>query len=290
MITQIETAFLDSLALQRVGRYAGAMDYGEAIVLALVQGFTEFLPISSSAHLVLVRALGGGVEDSAALAFDVAVHFGTLVAVVLWFRRELLAVATKGLGAPFSDSADARLLRGLLIGTVPVGAAALLAGDAVEDVRTPLVIMISTIVFGLVLWHSDRAGKRDRELGSLTLADVWAVGFAQVLALLPGTSRSGITITAALYRGMSRQAAARFSFLLSVPVIALASAKGVMDLMSEDLHVELGPLLVGVVVSAISAFTCIEFFMRLVGKVGLSPFVVYRLLLGVAIAVWLIVA
>jgi len=265
------------------------MNYGEAIILALVQGLTEFLPISSSAHLVLVRALGGGTEDTAALAFDVAVHFGTLIAVVLWFRHDLLRLARRGLRAPLSDSPDARLVRGLLIGTVPVGLVALLVGEHIEDVRTPLTIMITTIVFGLVLWHSDRVGARRRNLRSLTLADVWSVGCAQVLALLPGTSRSGITITAALYRGMKRDDAARFSFLLSIPVIALAGGKGIMDLMSKDLGIGLGQLLVGVVVSAISAFVCIDVFMRLIGRVGLFPFVVYRLLLGVAIAVWLVV-
>lgn len=257
------------------------MELLQIIILALVQGLTEFLPISSSAHLILVPVLTDWPDQG--LAFDVAVHAGTLSAVVLYFRHELARmivewfVSFKGRLTP-----DARLAWAVLIGTIPVGLAGLLFKDMIEtQLRSPLVIAVATIVFGLLLWYSDKTGKRNKNEYGLLLCDVLIIGVAQALALIPGTSRSGITITAALMLGLKREAAARFSFLLSIPVIFLAGAFETMEYLETASIEDAQALLIGALISAVSAYACIHYFLKLLERIGMMPFVAYRLVLGV---------
>ena len=258
------------------------MDTLQTILLALLQGLTEFLPISSSAHLILLpRMLGWGDQG---LAFDVAVHVGTLMAVIFYFRNDVQRLLGAWLASCLQRqmTAEARLAWLLLLGTVPVAMAGLLLHDVVEMyLRSPLVIALATIGFGLLLGLADWRGRQVRSEDSLTLADVIWIGLAQALALIPGTSRSGITMTAGLALGLTRSAAARFSFLLSIPVILLAGGYESLKLMQQLEPVAWGEILLGTAVAATSAYLCIHFFMRLIERIGMLPFVVYRLLLGV---------
>lgn len=251
-----------------------------AIVLALVQGVTEFLPISSSAHLILVPVLFGWADQG--LAFDVAVHLGALIAVLAYFRHDVAGLthgSLRWLGGGGMNP-EARLALWIALGTVPVGLAGLLLGGQIEaHLRDPVIIAVTTIVFALLMWWADtrRAG---RSLDSMGWRDVLLIGLAQALALIPGTSRSGITMTAALAAGLSREAAARFSFLLSIPVILLASGLKGLELLGSPVAVDWTALLVGVVVSAVSAYVCIALFLNTITRLGFLPWVVYRLVLG----------
>jgi len=257
----------------------------QIVTLALVQGLTEFLPISSSAHLILVPVLTDWPDQG--LAFDVAVHAGTLTAVVLYFRRELARMFVEWF-ASFGGrlTADARLAWAVLIGTIPVGLAGILFKDLIEtQLRSPMVIAVATIVFGLLLWYADRTGRRSKNEYGLLLCDVLVIGLAQALALIPGTSRSGITITAGLMMGLKREAAARFSFLLSIPVIFLAGSLETVEYLSAASIHDAQPLLVGALMSAVSAYACIHYFLKLLERIGMLPFVAYRLVLGAVLVV-----
>lgn len=257
------------------------MDTLHAIVLALVQGLTEFLPISSSAHLILVPVLLGWPDQG--LMFDVAVHFGTLTAVVVYFRRELHGMTVSWFDSLRTHNPDeeARLAWAVLLGTIPLGLAGLLFHTEVETLlRSPLVIASATILFGLALWYADVKGVQTRCEYRMGAWRVAAVAFAQVLALIPGTSRSGATITAGLLVGLDRKAAARFSFLLSVPAIAMASLYETMNLVEASEAIDWASMAIGVAVSALSAYACIHYFLKLLDRVGMLPFVVYRMLLG----------
>ncbi|NOY61580.1 MAG: undecaprenyl-diphosphate phosphatase [Gammaproteobacteria bacterium] len=270
------------------------MDFTQILVLAILQGLTEFLPISSSAHLILVPTLVGWPDQG--LAFDVAVHVGTLCAVMAYFRRELvpmsrdwvLSITTR------QQTADSRLAWGVIIGTIPVGIVGLLFKDYIEIyLRSPLVIATTTIIFGLLLWWADaysnkrhkndttNAEQKNLRIYGLSLKDVLIIGGAQALALIPGTSRSGITMTAGLFLGLGRDAAARFSFLLSIPVIILSGGLKTLDLIQSALPVEWGSIAIGATLSGLVAYLCIHFFLKLLDRVGMLPFVIYRLILGV---------
>ncbi|WJW75369.1 undecaprenyl-diphosphate phosphatase [Thiohalobacter sp. IOR34] len=257
------------------------MELIQIISLALLQGLTEFLPISSSAHLILVPQLLGWPDQG--LAFDVAVHIGTLAAVVFYFRQELGRMLGDWLGslAGRGLTADARLAWAVGFGTIPVGLAGLLFKDVIEtSLRSPLVIAATTVGFGLLLGWADHAGSRRRDEHSIGWKDVLLIGVAQAVALIPGTSRSGITMTAGLLAGLSREAAARFSFLLSIPVILLAGGLETRELLASPVPVDWTALSLGAALSALSAYLCIHFFLKLLARIGFMPFVVYRLLLG----------
>lgn len=258
------------------------MDLLQTIVLSIVQGLTEFLPISSSAHLILAPRLLGWPDQG--LAFDVAVHVGTLSAVVGYFRNEVVTLAGDWSRSLIERRSvgESRLAWAVLLGTIPVGLAGLLTGDIIElYLRSPLVIAATTLVFGGLLWWADCRSTRSREEHSLTWSDVLLIGCAQALALIPGTSRSGITITAGLAAGLTRAAAARFSFLLSIPVIVLAGGLETLDLLQSDSPAPWRDLVLGAVLSAASAYLCIHLFLKLLERVGMLPFVIYRLALGV---------
>jgi undecaprenyl-diphosphatase len=253
----------------------------QIIVLALVQGLTEFLPISSSAHLILVPVLSDWPDQG--LAFDVAVHVGTLSAVVWYFRKEVIAMSRDWFGSCLQRQqvGESRLAWAVIWGTVPVVIGGLLLHDLVDTVlRSPLVIAWATIGFGLLLWLADWLGQRQRDEHHLTWRDVVVIGLAQALALIPGTSRSGITMTAGLFMGLTREAAARFSFLLSIPTILMAGSYKSLHLVKEAATVDWFAMFIGVVLSALTAYLCIHLFLKLLERIGMLPFVLYRLLLG----------
>ena len=256
------------------------MDTFQAVALALLQGLTEFLPISSSAHLILLPVLVGWEDQG--LAFDVAVHVGTLMAVVAYYRKDLKQIIAAWFGSVFGKAMteDARLAWYVILGTIPVGIVGILLPDSVEAMlRSPLVIAGSTIVFGLLLWFSEKIAKE--QWSSISLLDAVIIGLFQAIALIPGTSRSGITITAGLMTGLKRESAARFSFLLSIPVIALAGMLKGLELYNTAAPMMWDLVLIGAFVSALVAYVSIGWFLQLLNKVGMIPFVVYRLVLGV---------
>jgi len=258
------------------------METWHLVVLAVLQGLTEFLPISSSAHLIFFPKLLGWPDQG--LAFDVAVHLGTLIAVLGYFRKDVAAMLAAWFAsvARRRQSRESRLAWGVIFGTVPVGLCGLFFGDYVETtLRSTVVIAIATIICGLLLWWADSLSEHERDEYTLSWADVFVVGIAQAIALIPGTSRSGITITAGVMLGLSRTAAARFSFLLSIPVIVLAGLLELFKVVSATTVTETWfQLTTGVVCSALTAYLSIHFFLKLLDRIGFVPFVVYRLILG----------
>lgn len=256
------------------------MDIFQAIALALLQGLTEFLPISSSAHLILLPVLLGWEDQG--LAFDVAVHVGTLTAVTAFYRKDIWQII-KGWSYSLAGKGvtdDSKLAWYVVLGTIPVGLVGILLPEVVETtLRSPLVIAASTIVFAILLWFSERQAKETRS--TITLKDAIIVGLFQAIALIPGTSRSGITITAGLLTGLKREHAARFSFLLSVPVIALAGVVKGLDLYKSSEPVMWDLLMIGASLSAVVAYLSIGWFLKLLEKIGMMPFVYYRIFLGI---------
>ena len=244
--------------------------------------------MSSSAHaIVLPRWLGW--EDQG-LDFDVATHFGTLGAVLIYFRKKLaeLSVASFQFVRTFEPSEDSRYASYLVLATFPIVIVGWLSKGLVEThFRSIVVIGAATLLFGLLLLVADRIGKRTKQESGLTVWFALLIGTAQVLALIPGTSRSGITITCALFLGFTRTAAARFSFLLAIPTIGAASVLTLTDLVRATEPVNWVALTIACITSFIAAYLCIDFFLKLVEKIGMVPFVVYRVLLGGGILVWL---
>lgn len=261
------------------------MDMIHVVILALIQGITEFLPVSSSAHLILPKEILGWPDQG--LVFDVAVHLGTLMAVIVYFRKDVSALIigwSQSLITRKQNDAST-LAWAIIVATIPAGVVGILCNNLIEEhLRSIAVIAASTIIFGLLLGYADKRGDGHATLVDMTLRIALIIGCAQALALIPGTSRSGITITAALLLGFSRTDAARFSFLMSIPVIVLSG--GLKGLELVDSHqVDWTALSTGVIVSAVSAYICIHYFLSFINRLGMTPFVVYRLLLGSALLV-----
>jgi undecaprenyl-diphosphatase len=264
-----------------------------AIILGIIQGLTEFLPVSSSAHLALIPWLLGWNDQG--LSFDIALHVGTVLAVIVYFFRDWVQIIAQGFGLHIgSDSAlrrNPRLLWLLVLGSVPAGIAGLLVKDLAENVwrNNQYLIGSMLILVGLFMWWADRQGSRNKDLGNVTPGDSLTIGTAQALALVPGVSRSGITICAGLLRNLDRPSAARFSFLLATPAIAGAAAKDAWDLMRHGGGIAGIPhdmrtaLIVGVVVSAITGALTIQFFLNFLRRQSLSFFVWYRLVFGIIV-------
>ncbi len=263
------------------------LDIWQVITLALVQGITEFLPISSSAHLILVPILMGWEDQGT--AFDVALHVGTLIAVLMYFRKDLIPLLSSWKESIVTRqlTEESRLVWGVGLGTIPVAIFGLIlsAFDLNESMRNYVLIASTTIFFGLLLGWADFTGQRKRNEYSLTWTDITLIGLAQAVSLIPGTSRSGITMTAALMLGLNRTAAARFSFLLSIPVIILAGAEETLSLLLDEqvIAVSWTYLLLGIMVSSISAYLCIHGLIKLLGQFSMLPFVIYRLGLGIVL-------
>lgn len=257
------------------------MDWLQVAVLAVVQGLTEFLPISSSAHLILVPVLTHWGDQG--LAFDVALHIGSLSAVLIYFRKEIGRMLVNGLKAVSGHgiNEDARLMIWIVIATIPVCLVGFLLKDVISHyMRSTLIIGASLIVFGVVLGYADWRNRGTRSEYQMTWKDALIIGAAQVLALIPGTSRSGITITAALLTGMSREGASRFSFLLSIPVIVLAGGLETITLLQSPQAIDGPAMIAGILLSGISAYLCIHYFLAIIKKLGMQPFVIYRVLFG----------
>ncbi len=271
------------------------MTAAQAAILGLIQGITEFLPISSSGHLILASRLFGWPDQG--LLFDTAAHSGSLVAVLVYFRRDLrrlLAGWARAAGGAGTDppagsarpsAASPRLARQLLIATVPVAVGGLLAADLLaRGARGTLLIAATTVLFGLAMGWADRRVTADRSIEELTTTQVLGVGLAQALALVPGTSRSGVTITAGLLAGLSREDAARFSFLLAVPVGLLVALKDLWELAAGGFANGDGlAAAVGFLVSGLSAYAAIGWLLGWVRRQRLTLFVVYRVVLGLAL-------
>ena len=263
------------------------MEWLQILVLASVQGLTEFLPVSSSAHLILVPALTGWPDQG--LAFDVAVHVGSLAAVLIYFRRDFAAMLREGLHFPIGAGGQGRIVWLVVVASIPAGVVGLAVGFGFsETLRDPLVIAAATIGFGLLLLAAERAGAKSRGLESIDLRDAIVIGCAQALALIPGTSRSGITMTAGLLVGLTPAASARFSFLLSAPVILMAGCYKTLQLAAGVADAQWSALVAGAMVAAVCAYACIHAFLRLVDRIGFAPFVAYRLALG-GVLLWIFV-
>lgn len=266
------------------------IDWYQAALLAIIQGLTEFLPISSSAHLVIPALVMGWPDQG--LAFDVAVHVGTLSAVVLYYRQDLWLMAREWFaslaGGPVTD--NSRLVWYIGLATIPAGLVGLSAGSFIEsELRSLPVIATTTLVFGLLLGVADRRAGQGSQGRALSLPVALGIGMAQAMAPVPGVSRSGVTITAALLLGMDRQAAARFSFLLSIPIIASAGALKAWELSQSTVTVDWLLLGFATLLSGATAYLCIALFLRLLDRVGLMPFVYYRVVLAAVLyALWFV--
>jgi len=256
----------------------------QVVILAIVQGLTEFLPISSSGHLVLVPYLFEWTDQG--LAFDVAVHFGSLAAVCIFFRKDIASLFSGGvqvLGGNLK-SPESRMALAIALGTVPAALAGLLFASWIEqNLRDPAVIVYTLAGYGVLMALADRFGRSEKNISGVGLKDAIIIGCAQALALVPGTSRSGVTITAARILGFERQDAARFSFLLSAPVILLAAGYKFVEMVTSDVSIAWGQLALGALVACVVAYISIEFFMRVVTRIGLAPFAIYRLILAAII-------
>lgn len=259
----------------------------QAIVLAIVQGFTEFLPISSSAHLFLVPWLLGWPDQG--LDFDIALHIGTLIAVLVYFFQDWLQIVSQAVGFSYGKDEELkqspRLLWYLVLASVPAGLIGLKFKDQIETtLRSPFVMGTMLILIGILLWVAERFSHRVKHIGQMTLADTLMIGTSQALALVPGTSRSGITISTGLFRGLTHSAAARFSFLLSTPIVAASGLKSVYDLSKHGLSEGmLTPFLVGIAGSALVGIAVIAFFLKVIRKHGLAPFIAYRIIFGIIV-------
>jgi undecaprenyl-diphosphatase len=257
----------------------------EAIVLGITQGLTEFLPISSTAHLRIVPAFAGWEDPGA--AFTAIVQLGTMVAVLLYFREDLLRIARAWLRSlrdrSVRQTLDARLGWYILLGTIPIGIFGLIFKDQIENgARDLYLISIALIVFGLVLLAAEEVGTKDRSIEDLNRRDGIFIGLWQALALIPGVSRSGSTISAGLFRGLDRPSAARYSFLLSVPAVVLSGVfelKSVID-GSEHTDVGAGALIIATVLAFVVGYWSIAFLLRWIAHHSTIVFVVYRVALG----------
>jgi undecaprenyl-diphosphatase len=276
----------------------------QAVVLAIIQGLGEFIPISSSGHLIIARRLLGWNELSAAqeLTFDVALHFGTLLSVLLYFRRTWFQIIRAALGGKivrFSETGgsdenltlqerkeERMLLWFLALATIPGAIAGKLLEHSAEDYFREHLMLIAAalIVVALLMWLGEKVGKREKPLTRISFADAIIVGLAQAFALVPGVSRSGSTITAGLFRNMTREAAVRFSFLLSTPLIAGAALVKAHELHKDGLPQAMhAPFLVGILVSAIVGYITIAWLIRYLQSNSLRVFIVYRIVAGVIV-------
>jgi undecaprenyl-diphosphatase len=257
----------------------------QIIVLSLIQGLTEFLPVSSSAHLIL----GSRVFDwpDQGLVFDVATHLGTLLAVLVYFRKDLWKMVLPWIASGKGDQGSRQLGLILVVASVPaIVAGGLLHGWVESSLRDTRIIAFTTIGFGLLLWWADARFARSKILLDMNMKAGVLIGLAQMLALVPGTSRSGITITMGRMLGFDADAAARFSFLLSIPVISAAGGYGVLKMLLNDASINWSQFGLAILLSAFAGWFCIAAFLALLKRVGLLPFVIYRLALGVVL-LWL---
>jgi undecaprenyl-diphosphatase len=272
------------------------MEIFAAAILGIIQGLTEFLPISSTAHLILVPWFLGWKPEG--LTFDVALHVGTAIAILAFFWKDWIRLAKEVLlgikEGKWLGNADRRLAWLLVVGTLP----AMVVGLALEkkaeaQLRSPLITVFTLAVLAAVLFFAERKSRQNRTLENYGWADSILIGISQAIALIPGVSRSGITMTTALFRNSDRTSAARFSFLLSTPVIVGAGLLQCLHLLRAIRHpgadveaVHWGPLGVGFVCAAVSGFLCIRYFLRYIQTRSFTPFVIYRFLLAAVVLIY----
>lgn len=267
------------------------LDFYKITFLAFIQGITEFLPVSSSAHLILPKELLGWPDQG--LVFDVAAHVGSLLAVVFYFRNDIAALLRAWFRSCAGKGTDlnGRIAWYLLAATIPAGVAGFLLSDMVEQYsRSMRLIGFTSIFFAVLLYFAARFEVPQRksddlgvELQGLRLRTSLIIGFAQVLALIPGTSRSGITMTAALFCGLDRRAAAKFSFLLAIPIITAGGLFEGLEMVETGTSTEWAVLFYAISVSAVVSFACIHYFLRLIERIGFMPFIIYRVVMGLAL-------
>lgn len=263
------------------------MDILQAIWLGVLQGLTEFLPISSSAHLILMRFwFGWEIGDpQAELVFDVALHVGTLTAIVVYFWRDLTRIASAAFSAEPARAVDKRLAWGIAIGCLPAAAVGVLFEDPIEEFFRSQYALIAGLLIGIGVLMAivDRLGRKERSLESLGIMDALLIGMAQALALVPGFSRSGITIIAGLMLGLQRESAARFSFLLATPITFGAAVWSFRNLFKGGVPAEMiAPMAAGGAAAMVVGWLCIAFLIRYLRTRSLMPFVVYRVAIGLA--------
>ncbi len=258
----------------------------QAVWLGIVQGLTEFLPISSSAHLILVRELFGWDAGPAEIAFDVACHLGTLLAVLVYFRRDLVELAAAAPGALAGRTGDAaRTGRLILFATAPVIPVGLFLSDPIERLRVPVVVAAALAAGAAAMLWAERGGPRARRASSLSIAEALVLGCAQAAALVPGVSRSGAIITVALLLGLSRGEAARFAFLAGIPAIAGGGMLAARMLGGDGLAGHAQVLLVGLVTSAVVGYLAVAGLLRYLARHSLAAFAWYRLAVAGVLAV-----
>jgi undecaprenyl-diphosphatase len=265
------------------------MDWIQAMWLGILQGITEFLPISSSAHLILVPKLLGWKDQG--LVFDLSVHVGTLLAVLLYFRHDLKTILFDSISSVGQKKIVGQGQMGLymVLATIPTGFMGLLLMDLVEtSLRSLGVMCVTTLVFGLLLGWADWKGRKQQSIDTLSLKQAMLVGLAQTIALVPGVSRSGITITAGLMLGLTREAASRFSFLLAIPITGLAASVKIAEFMTHNHSMDWMPFVIGGVTSFITAITAIHYFLKWLNQWGFWPYVVYRVILAGVLA-WVLI-
>ena len=255
------------------------MTYIEAILLAIIQGITEFLPISSSAHLILLSEFMGSSQN---LFYDVSLHLGTLIAVCLYFRSELMEIVHSFF--KYKSFLKNQLFNQLFLACIPTLVLGFMFVEIIDSyLRTSLIIAMTTILFGILLFLSTLKKSYKTDIKDLSMSDALLIGVAQSLALIPGTSRSGITITAGLFLGLDNKTASKFSFLMAIPTIG---AIAIYQLYSVDMdymvdYFEINIL--GLIISFLIAYTSIDFFIKFINKIGFIPFIIYRIILGMAL-------
>jgi undecaprenyl-diphosphatase len=267
----------------------------QALVMGLVQGLTEFLPVSSSGHLILVPwffGWKGPFIDS--LAFSVMLHMGTLLALLVYFWRDWLALVPAGLASirdrSLAGDPDRKMAWLIVVATIPAVLVGPLLNDTIESsVREPAKVAVMLCIGAAILWLAERWGSKLREMTSLTFVGAFGIGVAQVLALVPGISRSGVSIAGGLFQGLNREAAARFSFLMATPVVAGAGAFEALKLIrATDVKPDLHLIVIGFVAAAISGLLAIRFMLEFLRRQSVNSFVVYRVVLAAAVFVVLL--
>jgi undecaprenyl-diphosphatase len=266
------------------------VDIISAALLGVVQGLTEFLPVSSSGHLILARAFFGWDPGRFGIPFDAACHVGTLLAVVVFFRAEVARLIVAAPGAISGrDGENERLGRLIIVGTIPVVIVGGLFGDFIEaQVRTPLIVAINLIIGSIGLLWVERISRQEREARSLGYGEALAIGVAQAAALAPGLSRSGLTLTVSMFFGLRRDSAARFVFLMSLPAVFAVAVKEVYELSKVGMAgVPVTMMAVGLVVSAVVGYVTVKYFLRYLGSNSLAVFAYYRFALAAVTLLWL---
>ncbi len=257
----------------------------QLVVLAIIQGITEFLPISSSAHLILAPIVVDGWRDQGPL-IDIAAHVGSLIAVLIYFRSESAMLVRGGVDTlRFRESADRKLFLFIAAATIPLllAASVIVAAGVMDVLRSPATIGVASIIFGALLWHGDRQPTEKRGLERINFRETMLIGAAQALALIPGASRSGVTITAARYLGWTREEAARFSMLLAIPAIGALGVFAAIEIVREGAGATMQAAAIVAALSFVTAYAAIALLMTLTRKISFTPFVIYRIVMGAAL-------